>query len=258
MIDIAVNLTSSQFRDDLELVLARARDAGVDTLIGLASDLEEAQRLQSLADHYPGIAITAGIHPHYASRFDATSLPQIEALCRHPKVVAVGECGLDFNRDFSPRADQRRAFEAQLRLACDLGKPALMHCRDAGDEFTAMVGEVRGDLSGGVLHCFTGNEQELQQALELDLYIGITGWVCDERRGAELARLVPQIPDDRLLLETDSPYLIPRDIRPKPKTRRNEPRWLPHIANKVAELRNQSVDTLSQHCLQNAKRLFQV
>ncbi|BDY06809.1 TatD family hydrolase [Ferrimonas sp. YFM] len=258
MIDIAVNLTSSQFREDLELVLARAQEAGVDTLIGLASDLEEARQLQPLAEQHPGVFITAGIHPHYASGFDASSPAQIEALCRHPRVVAVGECGLDFNRDFSPRPDQRRAFEAQLRLACDLGKPALMHCRDAGEEFTAMVSEVRGNLSGGVLHCFTGSEQELHQALELDLYIGITGWVCDERRGAELARLVPQIPDDRLLLETDAPYLIPRDIRPKPKTRRNEPRWLPHIANKVAELRNQSVDTLSQHCLQNAKRLFQV
>ncbi|TKB51140.1 hydrolase TatD [Ferrimonas sediminicola] len=258
MIDIAVNLTSSQFRQDLEEVLARAREAGVDTLIGLASNLEEARLLQSLAERHPDVYITAGIHPHYASGFEPSSRGEIAALCEHPRVVAVGECGLDFNRDFSPRADQRRAFEAQLKLACDLGKPALMHCRDAGDEFRAMVSEVRPDLSGGVLHCFTGNEQELHQALELGLCIGITGWICDERRGQTLAALVPQIPDDRLLLETDAPYLLPRDIRPKPRSRRNEPRWLPHIAKKVAELRNQSVDALSHQCRLNAKRLFQV
>ncbi len=256
--DIAVNLSSSQFRHDLEEVIVRAADAGVRDLIAVASDLEESRQLQSLIQAHPGIRTTAGVHPHYASRFDADSPQQLRQLCGHPAVVAVGECGLDYNRDFSPRADQRRAFSAQLKLACDLAKPVLMHCRDAGDDFQAMVHEHRPNLSGGVLHCFTGTEQELYQALDLDLFIGITGWVCDERRGQELARLVPMIPAERLLLETDAPYLLPRDLRPKPKSRRNEPRWLPHIANKVAELRNESLESLSYQCQLNAKRLFQV
>ncbi|SDI37511.1 Sec-independent protein translocase TatD [Ferrimonas sediminum] len=256
--DIAVNLSSSQFRPDLDEVIARATEAGVTHLIAVASDLDEARQLQNLARHHPGIHTTAGVHPHYASRFDADSPQQLRQLCHHRSVVAVGECGLDYNRDFSPRADQRRAFAAQLKLAGELAKPVLMHCREAGDDFQAMVREHRPHLVGGVLHCFTGTEQELNQALDLDLSIGITGWVCDERRGQELAQLVPSIPADRLLLETDAPYLLPRDLRPKPKSRRNEPRWLPHIANKVAELRNESLESLSYQCQLNAKRLFQV
>ena len=136
---------------------------------------------------------------------------------RVPTFVAVGECGLDFFRDYSPRDAQRRAFAAQLELAAEVGKPVFLHQRDAHEEFVAMLAPARASLAGGVAHCFTGGPAELDAYLELDLYIGVTGWVCDERRGAALRAAVPRIPLDRLLVETDAPYLLPRDLEPKPR-----------------------------------------
>lgn len=259
MIDIALNLGSSQFDIDRDAVIDRARAAGIEALILTGTCLDESRHAAALAARHPGYCFsTAGLHPHDAKDLDAATLPALGRLASLPQVVAIGECGLDFNRDFSPRPQQEAAFEAQLALAAELQMPVLMHCRDAHARFAAILRPWRDRLPGAVLHCFTGNEAELRECLALDLHIGITGWVCDERRGEELRRLVPLIPAGRLLLETDAPYLIPRDLRPKPKSHRNEPAYLPHIAATVAALRGESLAALQAHTRAASRALFRL
>ena len=171
-------------------------------------------------------------------------------------MVAIGECGLDFNRNFSTPAEQEKAFTAQLALAAELEMPVFMHCRDAHERFLALLDPWLDKLPGAVLHCFTGSRQEALDCLDRGLYLGITGWVCDERRGLELRELLPVIPADRLLLETDAPYLLPRDIKPKPASRRNEPAWLGHIVTSVAQWRGEDPHGLSAQTDDNVRRLF--
>ena len=179
-------------------------------------------------------------------------------LARKPEVVAIGETGLDYNRNLSPPDVQRQVFKTQLELAADTGLPLFLHERDALEDQVSLLGAYRDRISGGVAHCFTGTEEALRAYLELDLYIGITGWICDERRGTHLRELVKQIPLDRLLLETDGPYLLPRDLQPKPKSRRNEPKYLPHITRTVADCIGIDEAELSAATTENARRLFRL
>jgi TatD DNase family protein len=192
---------------------------------------------------------------HHAAAFTSAGLPQLRALLAEPGCVAAGECGLDYYRDFSPRAAQRSAFALQLALAAECGKPLFLHQRDAHADFTAALREHAGTLHG-VAHCFTGGETELNAYLEMGLHIGITGWICDERRGLPLQSLVKLIPAGRLLLETDGPYLLPRDLLPRPPSRRNEPAFLAHIAAAVARLRGESLADCAAHTTEAARRLF--
>ncbi|WP_019935197.1 3'-5' ssDNA/RNA exonuclease TatD [Oceanimonas smirnovii] len=259
MIDIGVNLTSSQFDKDREAVLARAHAAGVTGLILTGTSLTESRAVAELAAERPGFCYaTAGVHPHDAKTFDDTTLNELRELATQPQVVAVGECGLDFNRDFSPRPRQEAAFEAQLALAAELQLPVFMHCRDAHERFIAILSPWRDRLPAAVLHCFTGTEDELNDCLALDLHIGITGWICDERRGRELQRLVSLIPPERLMMETDSPYLIPRDLSPRPASRRNEPAYLPHIAGRIAACRGEHTAELIAATTATSRRFFQL
>jgi TatD DNase family protein len=184
------------------------------------------------------------------------ALSELEELARQPEVVAAGECGLDYFRDFSPRPAQREAFHHQLELAARVGKPVFLHQRDAHEDFLAILREHRRTLVAGITHCFTGGRPELIAYLDLGFAIGITGWICDERRGAHLLPLMKEIPADRLLLETDGPYLLPRDLSPKPASRRNEPAYLPHIAAVVARARGESVERLGQSSTAAARALF--
>ncbi|WP_432455182.1 MULTISPECIES: TatD family hydrolase [unclassified Agarivorans] len=257
MFDIALNLTSSQFDKDREQVLQRAQAAGVSGMLLLASDLAESQQVSDLAQQWPGVCYaTAGVHPHHAKSVSPTDIATLKPLFTQTQVLAVGECGLDFNRDFSPRPQQEAIFEAQLALAAELKLPVVMHERDAHQRFIDILKPWRDHLPGAVLHCFTSDQAALKACLDLDLYIGITGWVCDERRGLDLQQRVKEIPINRLLLETDAPYLLPRDLKPKPKSRRNEPCYLPHIYQRVAQLRGESLVELQQQVQQNARRLF--
>ncbi|WP_246611918.1 TatD family hydrolase [Agarivorans aestuarii] len=259
MFDIALNLTSSQFDKDRDEVIARAQQAGVNGMLLLASDMQESQAVSELALKWPKVCYaTAGVHPHDAKSVTIEQLQQLKPLLAQPQVLAVGECGLDFNRDFSPRPQQEAIFEAQLALAAELNMPVVMHERDAHQRFIDILTPWRDKLPGAVLHCFTSDKAALKACLDLDLYIGITGWVCDERRGEDLQQRVTEIPNERLLLETDAPYLLPRDLRPKPKSRRNEPCYLPHIYQRVADLREQSVAELQQHTQQNVERLLNI
>ena len=259
MIDIGLNLSNPQFDADRDAVVQRARDAGVEALILTGTDLAESRAAADLAQRWPGYAFsTAGVHPHDARHWDAASGDALRQLASLPQVVAIGECGLDFNRDFSPRPEQEAAFSAQLELAAELQLPVFMHCRDAHARFVALLEPWLPRLPAAVLHCFTGNGDELAECLALGLHIGITGWVCDERRGEELRTLVPRIPAGRLMIETDAPYLQPRDLSPKPKSRRNEPAFLAHIAATIADLRGEPVEQLLRHTRTTSRAFFRL
>ena len=251
--DIGANLTHASFREYLDAVLARARAAGVDSIVVTGTSVEESRRAAELAEAH-GLYATAGVHPHHARECDAQTIPALRELAKHPKVVAIGECGLDFNRNYSPHPDQEKWFVAQLELAAELGKPLFLHSRDAHPRFAEILRNLR--VGNAVAHCFTGEAGELRAYLDLGLHIGITGWICDERRGAHLLQLVKEIPRDRLLLETDSPYLTPRDLRPQPKARRNEPAHLPHILRAVARARGEAPEALAEATTRNAKAFF--
>lgn len=256
-LDIAVNLIGSALESDIEAVIAGADAAGVSPLIVIGSSLEESEAVLAACQRFPGkLYGTAGVHPHHASSWHQHSPALQRRLCGDSAIVAVGECGLDYNRDFSPRPKQREAFAAQLALACELGKPVLMHERDAHDDFIAIVREHRSQLGGALLHCFTGTAEQMEAYIDLGLHLGITGWVCDERRGQELAALVKDIPIERLLIETDSPYLLPRSMRPKPKSGKNLPQYLPYIANEIARLRGEEPDDFARQVYHNSLTFF--
>ncbi|MCD9031916.1 TatD family hydrolase [Luteimonas sp. Y-2-2-4F] len=240
LIDIGANLTHDSFDRDRAAVLERARAAGVTRMVVTGASREHSHRALALAQAHPGVLYaTAGVHPHHATEYTEECDAELRALHAHPEVVAVGECGLDYFRDFSPRPAQRRAFERQLQIAADTGKPLFLHQRDAHADFLAMMREFDGRLGPAVVHCFTGTREELFAYLDRDWHIGITGWLCDERRGAHLRELAPHIPAQRLMVETDAPYLPPRTLRPPPKDRRNEPAFLPHIVDELARDRGE-------------------
>jgi TatD DNase family protein len=257
LIDIGSNLTHESFSEDREDVIARAVLAGVTRQIVTGADLASSSAAAALAAANPSrLWSTAGVHPHHATTFDPARRDELLELLKDPRVVAVGECGLDYFRNFSPPAAQRAAFIAQLEIAATVGKPVFLHQRDSHEDFKAILQEFRGSLVGGVAHCFTGDSGHLEDYLALDLCIGVTGWVCDERRGADLREAVPRIPAHRMMLETDAPYLLPRDLVPRPKSRRNEPQYLPHIARAVARIRNESLESVAASSTQTAIKLF--
>lgn len=259
MIDIGVNLTGKAFGGDRGAVLDRAQAVGVSGVIVTGTTVDESRAAVALCAERPTfLHCTAGVHPHHAKDWTATSSAALRELTSEPAVVAVGECGLDYNRNYSPPAAQRDAFDAQLALAVDVRLPVFLHERDAAEDFRRAVAEHRGGLVDGVVHCFTGNEDALRAYLDLDLHIGLTGWICDERRGKELFDLARLIPSNRLLIETDAPYLLPRTIRPRPRSRRNEPAYLTWVRDRVAEARDESPQAVAQSTAANARRFFRL
>ncbi len=259
LIDIGVNLTHDSFDADREAVMLRAAGVGVVQMVVTGSDVRSSQQAIGLARAHPArLFATAGLHPHHAAELDAPLEEQLRQLGQRAEVVAIGECGLDYFRNFSPPAAQRLAFQRQLQLATELQKPVFLHQRDAHADFSAMVREFRGQLRDAVAHCFTGTQDQLRGYLEMGLAIGITGWICDERRGRHLLPLLPEIPAGRLMLETDAPYLLPRDVQPRPSSRRNEPAWLAHIAATVARARNESLASIAASSTAAARAFFQL
>ena len=257
LIDIGANLAHDSFDDDRDDVLERAQSSGVTRMVVTGSSDASNRRAAELVDTYPGVLYsTAGVHPHHAADYNDAADALIRRLAERDSVVAVGECGLDYFRNFSPRDDQLRAFRSQLEIAVDIGKPAFLHQRDAHDDFVEVLELFLPRLTRAVAHCFTGEHESLREYLGMGLYIGITGWICDERRGRHLYEIADAIPDDRLMIETDAPYLLPRTLRPKPKTRRNEPAWLPEVLRIVAEARGQSIEHVAAITTANAERFF--
>jgi TatD DNase family protein len=257
LIDIGINLAHDSYDADRSAVLERARAAGVVQMIVTGSSEASSLKALALAREHPfELFATAGIHPHQASEWSASTPEVLREIGMAREIVAIGECGLDYFRDYSPRPAQRAAFSAQLSLAAQLGKPVFLHQRDAHEDFSAIVREHARHLRGGVAHCFTGTAAELQCYLELGLAIGITGWICDERRGRHLLPLAKTIPVDRLLVETDGPYLLPRDLETKPASRRNEPAYLPHIVATLARARGETLEQTARSTTLAARELF--
>ena len=255
LVDIGANLTHPAFRIDLDEVLARARRAGVATIVVTGTSVEESRAAAHLTAAHPDMLFaTAGVHPHHARDCGPGTIEDLRSILSDPRVVAVGECGLDFNRNYSPHPDQERWFVAQIELGIELGKPLFLHSRDAHPRFSEILKSHRPPKA--VAHCFTGSREELRAALDLGLYVGITGWICDERRGRQLQDLVREIPRERLLLETDAPYLTPRDLQPQPKARRNEPAFLPHIVAAVARALGRPAEEIAGETARNARALF--
>lgn len=255
LIDIGANLTARAFRGDVDEVIARARAAGVGRMIVTGLTVELSWRAARLARRYPGIlSSTAGIHPHNARTCNATTIAELRRLAELEEVVAIGECGLDYNRNFSPPDVQRRWFAAQLALAEELDMPVFLHDRDAHDDFVAILRQHR---VRGVVHCFTGSRRALETYLQLGLHIGITGWICDDRRGRHLRDLIRLIPEDRLMVETDAPFLLPRDLPERPlRARRNEPMYLPHVLDRVARSADRAPARLAKSTAAAASALF--
>ncbi|HEX7643815.1 MAG TPA: TatD family hydrolase [Burkholderiaceae bacterium] len=257
LIDIGVNFHSKQLAGKAEALLARARKAGVCAILATGTSSAASNKAVTLAQAQPDVYATAGVHPHDASQWSASTAVTMKRLWQQPKVVAVGECGLDYNRMFSPREAQRMAFEAQLSGALETGKPLFLHCRDAHEDFHAMLREAAQAGAHGVVHCFTGTAREAQAYLELGFDIGVTGWVTDLARGQDLRAAVKEIPLARLHLETDAPYLRPKKA-PKGEGF-NEPAFLPYVAREVAALLGDvTAEEVAEACTANSRRLFRL
>ena len=253
LVDIGANLTHAAFSGDLAQTVQRAREAGVGEIMVTGTTVDETMAAIRIAGEF-GLYASAGVHPHHARDCGPQTIPALRELAKHPRIVAIGECGLDFNRNYSPHPDQEKWFVAQLELGLELGLPLFLHSRDAHPRFYEILKHHR--VVQAVAHCFTGERQELQAYLELGLYIGITGWICDERRGRHLLDLIKEVPKERLLLETDAPYLTPRDLEPQPKARRNEPAFLPHILRAVARALGRPPEEVAADTTRNAATLF--
>ena len=259
LIDIGANLTHDSFEPDRDEVIKRAAEAGVRRLIVTGTSLEDSLQAADLTQLYPNqLYSTVGVHPHHSTNINSDTLATLRKLADEETVVAIGECGLDFFRDYSPRVAQLAGFEAQLRIATEIKKPVFLHQREAHEAMINLLQEYLPEIEGGVAHCFTGNAAELRDYLDIGLYIGITGWICDERRSDELRDAVKYLPLDRILLETDAPYLLPRDLPKSPGGRRNEPLTLPHILERVAHYMNRPVTEVADAATRNTETLFNI
>jgi TatD DNase family protein len=257
LVDIGANLGHDSFDADRDAVLARARDAGVVAMVVTGSTLDDTEKAIALCRRHPrSLRATAGVHPHHVTGLRESDAGRLTALLEDPMVVAAGECGLDYFRNFSPPAEQRRAFELQLGLAERARKPLFLHQRDAHADFLALLRAHPQAAARAILHCFTGGPEELEDCLALGLSVGITGWICDERRGQALRESAARVPRDRLMLETDAPYLLPRTLNPKPAHRRNEPAFLTAVLAETARCRNEKPAALAAVTTENACRFF--
>lgn len=255
MIDIGANLTNKAFRGDLDRVIDRAQQAGVDRILVTGTSLGASRAAAELVATRPGeLFATTGVHPHDARTCDANTLDELRLLAGETRVVAIGECGLDFNRNYSPPETQLEWFEKQVVLAGELGLPLFLHERDAHEALVTILR--RNAFPRAVVHCFTGSRAELHAYLDMGLYIGITGWICDERRGGTLCELAREIPLDRLMIETDAPYLLPRSLRPRPKGGRNEPAYLVHVRDRLAECIGIAPQELAEATTHTAEGFF--
>ena len=252
-IDIGANLFSDQFKGREEEITAAAQAAGTDFII-TGSSMQSSIAAAGFAKTHGGIYATAGIHPHAARHADKKTIPALEKLLEDENVVAVGECGLDYDRMFSPKDVQQRVFEEHLELAERTGKPLFLHERAAADDFYTQLAAHPDLCKRAVVHCYTGDRKTAERYLSLGCFIGITGWICDDRRNAELLGAVKIIPLDRLMAETDAPYLIPRGI--KGLKNPNLPQNISYVVKKIAEVRAVNYNALKQKLLENTRKFF--
>ncbi len=261
-IDIGINLTNKQFAGEYDEVIDRAISAGVEQILLTGTSVRSSKEALALAKEYPEtLFATAGIHPHDAKTINTESIKILVALLKEKKVVAVGECGLDFDRDFSPRSVQESCFHEQLSLAEDVQKPLFLHERAAFDRFIAILKE-HSSLPEGVVHCFTGQLKEAKTYLEMGYYIGFTGAITDVRRFAALEEVVRYVPLDRMLIETDAPFMMPKNVPTRQlsyhQQRRNEPAFLPYVAQTIAHYKGVPLKAVADKTRENAEALFKL
>jgi len=258
LIDIGVNLAHRSFRADRDQVVRRALAAGVHMMLVTGTSIAASEEAVRIAREYAGqMFATAGVHPHDSRNCTEATIPELRRLAASKEVVAIGECGLDFNRNFSPQAEQEKWFEAQVLLAEELQMPLFLHERDARVRFCQLLGAAKKSVPA-VIHCFTGSDEDLNAYLNLGLHIGITGWICDERRGTHLRELVKRVPLDRLVLETDAPFLLPRTMPHRPKDGRNEPAFLPYVLQTVADCLRKPPAEVALVTTQTARQFFRL
>lgn len=258
IIDIGVNLTHASFTPQLDQVISRAVNNEVVQMIITGTSIRGSEEALALAKTKPGVLYcTAGVHPHDAKQANDRTIPRLRELAQNKQVVAIGECGLDYNRNFSPRPVQDRWFEEQVKLACELKLPLFLHEREAYHRLVEILKIYEKQLPPTVVHCFTGNEEELDAYLTAGYYIGLTGWICDERRGTHLHQLVRKIPLDHLMLETDAPFLLPRNMPNSNQYRgRNEPAFLPYVLRKVAQCLEKTPQEVAATTTATARKFF--
>lgn len=261
LIDIGVNLTNKRFDKDRAEIIQRAQMRNITNLLITGTCVEESEKALALCqffqDDFPNyLHSTAGVHPHDADNVSSDYLEKLKQLAKSKYVKAIGECGLDFNRNFSAPAKQQSVFSAQVALAAELQMPLFLHQRDAFKPWYETLLPYFDKIPAMVAHCFTGSRDELKQCIKADMYIGITGWICDERRGQELRDIVSLIPLNRLLIETDAPYLTPRTIKPKPKSSRNEPSYLSYVVKEIATITGLDHNEIACQTSDNANRVF--
>lgn len=257
MIDIGVNLANTRFDKDRIDVIERAKLANIKGLLVTGTNIAESHKALSLCYDFPQyLACTAGVHPHDADNVADNYIEELRTLAKHEHVKAIGECGLDFNRNFSTSQNQQKVFSQQIELASEIKLPLFLHQRDAFQTWLEILTPNVDDVPAMVTHCFTGDLTQLKKCLDLDMYVGITGWICDERRGQDLQNIAKYIPLERLLIETDAPYLTPRNIRPKPKSSRNEPSYLSYVVETLASVTPYSANEIMQKSFENAQRIF--
>lgn len=253
IIDIGVNLMHRQYDSDRESIIQAAYEKNITPLIITGTNVRESKKAQTFAEKFEGkLFSTAGVHPHDAKTCNSNTINELRNLAKKKYVCAIGECGLDYDRDFSPRDVQKLWFEKQIELAEELNMPLFLHERAAFKDFYDILSKHKNIKA--VVHCFTGTGAELQGYIRLNCYIGITGWICDERRGKHLRSLVKLIPIDKLMIETDAPFLVPRNM--SIKTNRNEPAYLRHILNDIAKCMGKSPDELAKAVTLNTKEFF--
>lgn len=256
MIDIGVNLLHARFAHDREEVRQRASAAGVTNMLITSTDLRTTEQAIAYCESHD-MFCTAGIHPHDASDAVEKFIDELTVLAQSDRVKAIGETGLDFNRNFSPPDTQRNVFSQQLRLACQLRKPVFVHDRDSEGEVYNQLRKFDKELNGVVIHCFTGTRPDLHRYLDAGYFIGVTGWVCDVRRGEELRSMIPDIPLERLLVETDAPFLRPHSVPANwQNSKRNEPALLPFVIAQIAQLHECEPRTIAAITASNAATLF--
>ena len=256
-VDIACNFTHDSFKDNLEEVIANAELEGVEKFVLLCASLNDLKPIKIIQKKSPEkYFVSAGIHPHHATEIREINYDDLLAkLCSiNPNVI--GETGLDYFRNISPPDVQRKSFKMHIEIAKELSLPLYLHQRDSHKDFINIIKENRNNFPKFVVHCFTGTQEELNDYLDLGAYIGLTGWICDAKRNIELRKSIKNIPIDRMMIETDCPYLIPKNLPNKPKKNINEPKYLPHIANEIAELIGMKIEELKLATRSNAIEFF--
>ena len=258
IIDIGINILNHHFKNDKEMMLQRAVSKGVYKMILTGVSLSNSKATAQFIQDYPKVLYgTAGIHPHHAKEFQPKDIPLFKTLLQNPQMVAVGECGLDFDRNFSTPQQQETCFRAQIELAIETQKPMFLHERAAHQRFVSILQDYQNQLPKCVVHCFTGSVAEVHKYLEMDFYIGITGAITNPKFNY-LADVIWEVPENRLMIETDAPFMMPRNIEPKPNHRRNEPMYLPFVLKYMADILEISTEEFAEQSTATALEFFDI